>query len=196
MSNSKSKGVMTFQEMREKLRAPTPEPPPPIDLDGIREKARLEGHRQALDQIKAAREAQAAAEASAQGLVSELEAAKAAWVHEIREHIGGAIIQAIQGLIAIPEVQAAALEKSFAEAVSQLAENQPVTVYVQPHDLEFTERLTSENVNFSVKPDPNMSGGIRFSGEQGEWDASLEIAVNSLLEAVTHWLQDAEANRL
>ena len=196
MSNSKSKGVMTFQEMRAKLNTPVPAPPPPIDLDAIREKARLEGHRQALEQIKAAREAQAAAEASAQGLISELETVKTAWVHEIREYIGGAIIQAIQGLVIIPEVQAAALEKSFTEAISQLAENQPITVYVQPHDLEFTERLTSDNVNFSVKPDPSMSGGIRFSGEQGEWDASLEIAVNALLEAVTHWLKDAEANRL
>jgi flagellar biosynthesis/type III secretory pathway protein FliH len=196
MSGSKTKRVMTFQEMRKKINEPVPEPPPPIDLDGIKETARLEGHQQAQDEIKAAREAQLAAEASAQALVSEIETAKSAWIQEVRTHLGRAMISAIENLVSIPEAQAAIMEKNFSEAVAQLAENQPVTVYVQPQDLEFAERLTSENVCFTVKPDPNLSGGVRFSGEQGEWDASIDIAVNSLIEAISHWLQDAEADRL
>ncbi|MEC8277980.1 MAG: hypothetical protein VX026_09705, partial [Myxococcota bacterium] len=68
MSQSPEKKVMTFQEMRRKLNEPVPEPPPPIDLDGIKEQAREEGHRQALEQVQAAQEAQAEAERSAQEL--------------------------------------------------------------------------------------------------------------------------------
>ena len=41
-----------------------------------------------------------------------------------------------------------------------------------------------------------MSGGVRFSGEQGEWDAKLEIAVDSLIDSLQHWLQEDEADRL
>ena len=196
MSQPKEKKVMTFQEMRRKINEPVPEPPPPIDLDGIKEQARQEGHRQALEQIKAARDAQAAAQASAQALVQDFEASKAAWIGEIRTHLGEALLSAIQKLIQLPEAQAAILEKSFGEAVAQLAENQPVTVYVQPKDLDFAEQLAADKIHFKVKPDSNMTGGVRFSGEQGEWNAGLEIAVNSLIESLQHWLQDAEANRL
>ena len=73
MSQPTEKKVMTFQEMRRKLNEPVPEPPPPIDLDGIKEQAREEGHRQALEQIQAAQEAQAAGEQSAQQLVLDFE---------------------------------------------------------------------------------------------------------------------------
>ena len=196
MSQSPEKKVMTFQEMRRKLNEPVPEPPPPIDLDGIKEQAREEGHRQALEQVQAAQEAQAEAERSAQELIRDFEELKAAWVNEIRSHLGGAMMSAIKKLIQLPEAQTAILEKSFAEAVSQLAENQPVTVYVQPSDLSFAEQLASERVHFKVKPDSSMSGGVRFSGEQGEWDAKLEIAVDSLIDSLQHWLQEDEADRL
>lgn len=196
MSQPSEKKVVTFQDMRRKLNEPVPEPPPPIDLDGIKETARQDGHRQALEQIKAARDAQAAAQSSAQALVDDIAVSKAAMVDEIRSHLGEALLNAIQKLIDLPEAQSAILEKSFAEAVAQLAENQPVTVYVQPKDLDFATQLTADNVHFKVKPDSNMSGGVRFSGEQGEWNAGLEIAVDSLIDALKHWLQDAEAERL
>ena len=196
MSQPTEKKVMTFQEMRRKLNEPVPEPPPPIDLDGIKEQAREEGHRQALDQVQAAQEAQAMAEQSAQQLIQDFEDLKSAWVDEIRGYLGQAMISAIQKLIAVPEAQAAILEKSFSEAVSQIAENQPVTVYVHPNDLNLAERLSADKIHFTVKPDNNMSGGVRFSGEQGEWDAALEIAVNGLIESLQYWLQEDEAERL
>ena len=92
----------------------------------------------------------------------------------------------------MPEAQAA-IQKNHLQAVSK-CENQPVTVYVHPNN-ELGRTPISES-HFTVKPDGNMSGGVRFSGEQGDWDARLEIAVDGLIESLQHWLQEDEADRL
>lgn len=193
---SDSKRVTSFREMRAKLNEPVPEPPPPIDLDGIREKSRLEGHQQAEDQVKAAREAQKFAEDSAQSVLTSLEESKSLWVKEVRDYMGEVLVKTIESLVELPEFQESMIKKSFAEAMEQLADNQPITVYVRPQDIEFTEKLTSDKINFTVKPDPEMDGGVRCSGEQGEWDASINIVMDSIKEIIDHWLKDAEADRL
>ena len=90
------------------------------------------------------------------------------------------MISAIQKLITVPEAQAA-IQKIICGGCFAIAENQPVTVYVHPNDLNLAERLSADKIHFTVKPDGNMSGGVRFSGEQGDWDARLEIAVDGLI---------------
>ncbi len=174
------------------VEAPKPPPPPPgpsaREISAMVAAAEERGRKLAQGEVEVARKALEEQRLRTLKIAEEIDKQRASWAAEVRGQVGGAVVGALERLMAGSRVlRAEVLKARLAELSEHLVRAQQVLLHVHPADLELATRLVGDRAGWRVIADPAVSGGCLAELDAGELDATLASALRALTEAVEAW---------
>ena len=209
MANRNSNKFVPFSAAAQKFRSfgeqsettnidPDLLPEDPIDYESIIEGLKKENaklHRDLFEAQMASKKTDKAMkeqEKNFAGLQKEMEASVQAWYQEVREHCGQGLVYALTQILQMKDVMDLALINRISEAMSELSAKKKIRVHVSPSQLACAQQMLASHERWSIVADESVESGALFKSEQGEWDTTLEIAVNETMAIIQAWMKENE----
>lgn len=127
----------------------------------------------------------------AQQLMDKMDAAAQEQAQEAREKIGDLIIATLRRFVGDIELfQEKTLSNAFGEIAAGMVGEREVVVRVSPEQVAMASALIADRAGWTIRTDPDIGGGMRIETERGSVDATLEVALDGVANAVEAWLKE------
>ena len=175
---------------------PEPEPDvavePPIDIEAEKKKAFDQGYAKAKAEFMRYKSEAERLEKGFQEILGSVQESRVSWVQEVREGVAESIQVALHHIAQHPKLQAAILAQKLSEAMTQLAEEKELTVFVDPSNVELAEQFLADRVGWNVQPSSNVGAGAILESTNGVWDARMQVTLDEIDDILASWMVDLE----
>ena len=175
---------------------PEPEPDvavePPIDIEAEKKKAFDQGYAKAKAEFMRYKSEAERLEKGFQEILGSVQESRVSWVQEVREGVAESIQVALHHIAQHPKLQAAILAQKLSEAMTQLAEEKELTVFVDPSNVELAEQFLADRVGWNVQPSNNVGAGAILESTNGVWDARMQVTLDEIDDILASWMVDLE----
>lgn len=179
---------------------PEPEPEveksvePPVDIEAEKKKAFEQGYAKAKAEFLRYKSEAERLEKGFQEILGSVQESRLSWVQEVREGVAESIQVALHHIAQHPKLQAAILAQKLSEAMTQLAEEKELTVFVDPSNVELAEQYLAEKTGWNVKASSNVGAGAILESTNGVWDARMQVTLDEIDDLLASWMVDLESS--
>ena len=179
---------------------PDPEPEveapvePQVDVEAEKKKAYEQGYAQAKAEFLRYKSEAERLEKGFQEILGSVQESRLSWVQEVREGVAASIQVALHHIAQHPKLQSAILAQKLSEAMTQLAEEKELTVFVDPSNVELAQQFLAEKVGWNVQPSNDVGAGAILESTNGIWDARMQVTLDEIDDMLAAWMVDLESS--
>ena len=179
---------------------PEPEPEldtpvePPVDIEAEKKMAFEQGYAKAKAEFMRYKSEAERLEKGFQEILGSVQESRLSWVQEVREGVAESIQIALHHIAQHPKLQAAILAQKLSEAMTQLAEEKELTVFVDPSNVELARKFLVEKVGWNIQPSSDVGAGAILESTNGVWDARMQVTLDEIDDILAAWLVDLESS--
>ncbi len=179
---------------------PDPEPEvevpiePKVDVEAEKKKAYDQGYAKAKAEFMRYKSEAERLEKGFQEILGSVQESRMSWVQEVREGVAESIQVALHHIAQHPKLQSAILAQKLSEAMTQLAEEKELTVFVDPSNVELAQQFLSEKVGWSVQASNDVGAGAILESTNGIWDARMQVTLDEIDDMLATWMVDLESS--
>ena len=162
----------------------------PIDVDRIRAEAQELGYARAQSEIEIHQKRAEELELHFNELAQSMEDSRHQWIQEVRGGIVSALNAALIRALGNSDIQRMMLQQRLAEAVSTLAEEKSMKVFVSAEQVDFARAVLGERSHWEVLASDEVSGGAILESDNGIWDARVSVTIDEFDQLLREWLED------
>jgi flagellar biosynthesis/type III secretory pathway protein FliH len=167
---------------------------PEVDIEAEKRKAFDQGYAKAKAEFLRYKSEAERLEKGFQEILGSVQESRLSWVQEVREGVAESIQIALHHIAQHPKLQAAILAQKLSEAMTQLAEEKELSVFVDPSNVELAEKYLAEKVGWSVQPSTNIGAGAILESTNGVWDARMQVTLDEIDDLLAAWMVDLESS--
>lgn len=164
----------------------------PIDVDRIRAEAQELGYARAQSEIEVHRKRAEELELHFNELAQSMEESRLQWIHEVRGGVVDSLNAALYKALGNSDIQKMMLQQRLAEAVSTLAEEKSMKVFVSAGQVEFARSFLGERSHWEVLASDEVDGGAILESANGIWDARISVTIDEFDQLLREWLEDQQ----
>ena len=166
----------------------TPKGPTQAEIDAMVANALEQGRAEARSEFEAERQRFESQLAKAQEFIAEIDQQSRKWGKEVRQECGKLVHQTVERLVEnVPEFVGGLLEKRCGEIAEQMVSARTVQIHVHPEDVDFASDLVGNRSGWEVIGDDTVRGGCVAKTSSGNFDGSLDAALEGLATAINNW---------
>ena len=167
---------------------------PKVDVEAEKRKAYEQGYAKAKAEFMRYKSEAERLEKGFQEILGSVQESRMSWVQEVREGVAESIQAALHHIAQHPKLQAAILAQKLSEAMTQLAEEKDLTVFVDPSNVELAEKFLTDRTGWTVQPSNNVGSGAILESANGVWDARMQVTLDEIDDLLAAWMVDLESN--
>ena len=167
---------------------------PPVDIEAEKKKAFDQGYAKAKAEFMRYKSEAERLEKGFQEILGSVQESRLSWVQEVREGVAESIQIALHHIAQHPKLQAAILAQKLSEAMTQLAEEKELTVFVDPSNVTLAEQFLTEKVGWNVQASNNVGAGAILESTNGVWDARMQVTLDEIDDLLAAWMVDLESS--
>jgi len=167
---------------------------PKVDVEAEKRKAYEQGYAKAKAEFMRYKSEAERLEKGFQEILGSVQDSRMSWVQEVREGVAESIQVALHHIAQHPKLRAAILAQKLSEAMTQLAEEKDLTVFVDPSNVELAERFLVDKVGWHVQPSKDVGAGAILESTNGVWDARMQVTLDEIDDLLAAWMVDLESN--
>ena len=164
----------------------------PIDVDRIRAEAQELGYARAQSEIEIHQKRAEELERHFNELAQSMEDSRHQWIQEVRGGVASALNAVLFRALGNSEIQRMMLQQRLAEAISTLAEEKSMKVFVSEEQVEFARSVLGERSHWEVLASDEVSGGAILESDNGIWDARISVTIDEFEQLLREWLEDQQ----
>ena len=179
---------------------PDPEPEvevpiePKVDVEAEKKKAYDQGYAKAKAEFMRYKSEAERLEKGFQEILGSVQESRMSWVQEVREGVAESIQVALHHIAQHPKLQSAILAQKLSEAMTQLAEEKELTVFVDPSNVELAQQFLSDKVGWNVQASNDVGAGAILESTNGVWDARMQVTLDEIDDMLAAWMVDLESS--
>ena len=179
---------------------PEPEPEvetpvePQVDVEAEKKKAYEQGYAKAKAEFMRYKSEAERLEKGFQEILGSVQESRLSWVQEVREGVAESIQVALHHIAQHPKLQSAILAQKLSEAMTRLAEEKELTVFVDPSNVDLARQFLAEKVGWNVQPSNDVGAGAILESTNGIWDARMQVTLDEIDDMLAAWMVDLESS--
>lgn len=179
---------------------PEPEPEvetpvePQVDVEAEKKKAYDQGYAKAKAEFMRYKSEAERLEKGFQEILGSVQESRLSWVQEVREGVAESIQVALHHIAQHPNLQSAILAQKLSEAMTRLAEEKELTVFVDPTNIDLARQFLAEKVGWNVQPSNDVGAGAILESTNGIWDARMQVTLDEIDDMLAAWMVDLESS--
>lgn len=164
-----------------------------IDLEKERRVAYEQGYQKAKSEMLHYQQEALRLEKGFQEILQNMELARQGWISEVRVGVAECLEESLKHIAQHDKLQSAILGQKLSEALSVLADEKELVVFVDPRQVDFAKQYLSGQENWTVRSSQNLGGGAILESESGVWDARLQVTLDEISDLIGTWLIDTKS---
>ena len=192
-TGSSARSFETFEiqpEVEAEVEAPVE---PKVDIEAEKRKAYEQGYAKAKAEFQRYKSEAERLEKGFQEILGSVQESRLSWVQEVREGVAESIQVAIHHIANHPSLQAAILAQKLSEAMTHLAEEKELTVFVDPSNVDLAQKYLANNNGWIVQASNNVGAGAILESVNGVWDARMQVTLDEIDDLLASWKVDLES---
>jgi len=172
-----------------------PKGPTQAEIDAMIAAAREEARAAAQRELQGERQEMERRLAKAQEFIAALESQSRGWAREMRSEVGGLVVAVVERLVGeVPEFVGGMLTERCGEIAEKMAEARRVSIHVHPDAGDHTAELGGDRVGWEIGGDDSIRGGCVARTSSGEFDGTLDTALEALSAAISGWSETMDGD--
>ena len=168
--------------------------PPPVDVEAEKKNAYDQGYAKAKAEFSRYKTEAERLEKGFQEILDAVQESRLQWIQEVKEGVSESMQAALHHIARHPKLQTAILAQKLSEAMGRLAEESPLTVFVDPENIDFARQYVTDKVGWTVEGSTDVGSGAILESSNGVWDARMKVTLDEMDEALTSWMVGMESN--